>query len=219
MPRARSTGTSSTTSARRRRADAERSVAAILDAAVDALASDPEASMAEIARRAGVVRATIYVHFPTREALLEAVTERSIAEAVEVIAAAEPERGEPAEALQRVLIVAWRYLERYHALVAINTQLPQAELRRRHRPVLQLLQPLIERGQRGGTFRSDLPAQWHLSMLLALIHPASGELQAKRVPPTEIESALLTTVLGALGATTDDKGRRRRRGGETPSRR
>jgi len=219
MPRARSTGTSSTTSARRRRADAQRSVAAILDAAVYALASDPEASMAEIARRAGVVRATIYVHFPTREALLDAVTERSIAEAAEVIAAAEPERGDPAEALKRVLTAAWRYLERYHALVAINTQLPQAELRRRHRPVLQLLQPLIERGQRGGTFRSDLPAQWHLSMLLALIHAASGELQAKRVPPTEIESALLTTVLGALGATTDDKGRRRRRGGETPSRR
>jgi hypothetical protein len=82
---------------------------------------------------------------------------RSIAEAVEVIAAAEPERGDPAEALQRVLIVAWRYLERYHALVAINVQLPQAELRRRHQPVLALLQPLIERGQRAGTFRSDLP--------------------------------------------------------------
>jgi AcrR family transcriptional regulator len=95
--------------------------------------------MAEIARRAGVVRATIYVRFPIREVLIEAVTERSSGEAVEMIAVAEPERGDPAEALQRVLIAAWRFLERYHALVALNTQLPQAELRRRHRPVLALL--------------------------------------------------------------------------------
>jgi AcrR family transcriptional regulator len=202
MPAPGRTRSTASQSARRRRADAERSVAAILDAAVDALASDPEVSMAEIARRAGVVRATIYVHFPTREALLEAVTKRSIAEAVAVIAAAEPDRGDPAEALQRVVTAAWRYLERYHALVEINTQLPQAKLRRRHRPVLTLLQPLIERGQRTGAFRSDVPAQWHLSMLLALIHAASGELQAKRLPAAKIEVALVSTVLGGLGATT-----------------
>ncbi|MGH8714879.1 MAG: TetR family transcriptional regulator [Casimicrobiaceae bacterium] len=54
-------------SARNRRADAERSIVAITNAALEALASDPDVSMAAIARRAGVVRATIYMHFPTRE--------------------------------------------------------------------------------------------------------------------------------------------------------
>src|SRR6266498_1296277 len=201
------TGNASAQGKRRRRADAERSVARILDAAVDALASDPEVSMAEIARRAGVVRATIYVHFPTRESLLEAVTERAIAEVTQVMAAAEPDRGDPAEALQRVLRAAWRELGRFHALVGINIRLPQAELRCRHRPVLALLGSLIERGQRASTFRSDIPAAWHLSMLLALIHAASGELQSKRLPAAEIESALATTVLGALSATaaSDDE--------------
>src|SRR3954466_2635573 len=87
----------------RRRADAERSIARILDAAVDSLGEDQEASMSAIARRAGVVRATIYVHFPTREALLEAVTHRAFDEVAAGIAAAEPERGEPAEALARVV--------------------------------------------------------------------------------------------------------------------
>ncbi len=38
---------------KRRRADAERNIASIVDAALEALASDPEVSMAEIARRAG----------------------------------------------------------------------------------------------------------------------------------------------------------------------
>jgi AcrR family transcriptional regulator len=186
------------TPAPRRRADAERSVARILDAAVDALASDPEASMAEIARRAGVVRATIYVHFPTRDALIDAVTERAIAEATATIKAAEPGRGAASDALRRVVISAWRTLERYHALVAINTRLPQAELHARHRPVLELLAPLIERGQRDGSFRSDVPATWHLSMVMALIHAASAELHAGRMPEEHAEASLSATVLGAL---------------------
>jgi AcrR family transcriptional regulator len=184
---------------RRRRADAERSVSRILEAAVDALASDPEASMAEIARRAGVVRATIYVHFPDRKTLLAAVTERAISEVAEVIKEAEPERGHPAEALGRVVAAAWRSLGRFHALVAINTRLPQAELHRRHLPVLEQLQPLIERGQQDGVFRVDVSPAWHLSMLLAIVHTASAELRAGRASADDIEAAVVETVLGAVG--------------------
>ena len=185
----------------RRRADAERSIAQIMDAAVDALASDPEASMAEIARRAGVVRATIYVHFPTRETLIDAVTERAIAEVSAAIATAEPDRGEPVEALRRVVATTWEKLGRYHPLVAINTQLPDAELRHRHAPVLGALEPLIQRGQKEGAFRADVPVAWHLSMLLALMHAASAEVQGGRLPAAEAEAAVTATVLGALTAT------------------
>lgn len=182
----------------RRRADAERSVARILDAAIDALASDPEASMAEIARQAGVVRATIYVHFPTRDALIDAVTERAITEVTRVVEAADPARGDPADALRRVITAAWRGLGRFHALVAVNTRLPQAELHRRHQPLLAMLEPLIARGQRDGTFRSEVSPIWHLSMILALVHAASAELRAGHVAPDEVEAAIVATVLGAL---------------------
>jgi TetR/AcrR family transcriptional repressor of mexCD-oprJ operon len=192
----------------RRRADAERSIARILDAAVDALGDDQEASMAEIARRAGVVRATIYVHFPTREALLDAVTERAFAEVAAVIAAAEPDRGDPADALSRVVGATWRTLGRYHALVAINTgEQTHEELHHRHGSVLGTLLPLIQRGQADGVFRADVPAGWHLAMIMALIHAGSAELRARRVPEPDAETALVGTVLGAVvtpGAHTTD---------------
>ena len=181
-----------------RRADAQRSIERILDATLDALASDPEASMAAIARRAGVVRATVYVHFPTREKLIEAVTQRAISDVTEAIQSVEPARGDPADALRRVVTAAWRTLGRFHTLVEVNARLPQADLHAMHRPVLAILVPLIERGQRDGTFRRDVPVAWHLSMLLALIHAASSELSAGRMPHAAVEAALVRTVLGAI---------------------
>jgi AcrR family transcriptional regulator len=184
---------------RHRRADAERSVAAILDAALEALASDPDSSMSEIARRAGVVRATIYVHFATREALLDAVMEHAVAEVAEAARAAEPQRGEPLEALDRVLRATWRELSRFHALLALNTaRLSPEELHRRHLPVLDQLAPLIERGQAAGVFRSDLPVTWHLAVVRAIVHAASSEIRSGRIREADAEAAMLSTAAAAV---------------------
>ena len=185
---------------RRRRADADRNIAAILDAAIDALAGDLDASMAEIARRAGVVRATVYMHFPTRDELIDAITAKGVAEAAAAIAEAEPERGDASEALARVVTAAWQALGRFHALIAINARRPDAEFHALHAPVLALLQPLIERGQADGSFRAGVSPRWHVTMILALVHSASGELRAGQMTVEEVEPALIQTVAGAVAA-------------------
>jgi AcrR family transcriptional regulator len=94
--------------------------------------------------------------------------------------------------------VTWRALGRFHALIALNSRQSSVELRRRHEAVLAVLEPLIARGRRDGTFRADVPVQWHLSMILALVHAASAELREGRVPADRVEAAVVATVLGAL---------------------
>src|SRR5262245_57392550 len=180
------------------RADARRSVERILDAAVQEL-SQGSASMGAVAVRAGVARATLYAHFPTREALIEAVTERAIAECMETIRAAEPNTGEPAEALARVLSAAWRALGRYHGLVAITTaHLDPASQHAPHEPVLGLTRPPVERGQKSGAFNPNVPTSWLLTVVLELMHTASRELSGGRVSANKAERALLATALGAV---------------------
>jgi AcrR family transcriptional regulator len=187
------------TARRRRRSDADRSVQAILEAALEALAGDPDASMAEIARRAGVVRATIYAHFPTRESLLDAVMERAVTDVADAMTNADPQRGEPKEALDRVLRATWKELGRFHALLAINTaRLSAKELHRRHLPMTTQLWPLIERGQKSGDFRSDLPVSWHVAVIRAIVHTASAELQSGRISETDVEGVMLATALAAI---------------------
>jgi len=190
-------------SVRKRRADAERNIQAIIDAALEALASDPDASMAAIARRAGVVRATIYMHFPTREALLDAVMEDAVAQVAEATRAAEPTQGEPEEALQRVLRATWSKLSDFQTLLAINTsRLSAKELHRRHQPVMTQFVPLIERGQAKGVFRRDVPVSWHLAMIRAIAHAASAEVRSGRISASEVEPAMLTTALAAVSPTS-----------------
>lgn len=58
---------------RRQRSDAALNAARLLEVARHRFAADPNASMAALAEEAGVSRGTLYRHFPSREALVEAV--------------------------------------------------------------------------------------------------------------------------------------------------
>lgn len=128
------------------------------------------------------MRATIYVHFPTREALIGAITDRALAEATDALRAAAPDEGEPADALARMLAASWRTLGRYHTLVAINARLGPEHMRALHQPIVRLVRPLLKRGQASGAFNPDLPIEWMLTVLLELMHAASREVTAGRSP-------------------------------------
>jgi AcrR family transcriptional regulator len=181
---------------RRRRADAEHNIAAILDAAVQVLGRRPDASMAEIAAAAGVTRQTVYAHYESRELLLRAVAERALAQALAAIDAVKPQRGAAPEALARLVPVWWHTVGRHaRVLEALADAFPDSrDVHDLHAPILTRLQRVIRRGQRSGDFDRSLPAGWIAAAFLGLMHTAADEVAAGRLDPDEAGRALERTI-------------------------
>lgn len=190
---------------RPRRADAERNTAAIVDAGLDCFLADPQASMAAVARAAGVSRVTLYSHFPTREALLDAALDRAVDEAAATLEALDGEGG-AAEAgaeedLGLLVRSSWRILDRHSAVfAAVSAALPPERLRERHDRILAPVRRLIGRGRESGELRTDLSADWLVTVVYTLVHAAAAEVQAGRMAPAEAPEILTATVLAAVTA-------------------
>jgi AcrR family transcriptional regulator len=142
---------------RPKRADARRNYDKIVEAAREAFAAGGAAtSLEEIARRAGVGIGTLYRHFPSRQALLEAVYAHEVDEICRK--AAVPAEGDEWEAL-----VGW--LRQFVGYMATKQALAQelldyvtrdAPLFTSCRASIQAAgQPLLERAQRAGVVRRD----------------------------------------------------------------
>src|ERR1700734_3238587 len=145
----------------RQQATADRNVAAILDATEELLARRGQASISAVAKHSGVSRVTVYAHFPTAEALLEAAVERAVGQTMSALQAANLDEGPPVEALERLVATAWRPLARYSAMAqAVAEQMTPEAVARTHRAAHHTLGALVERGRADGSFRSDLPVRW-----------------------------------------------------------
>jgi AcrR family transcriptional regulator len=183
----------------RRRADAERSIAAIIEAGLRCFVARPDVSMSDIAREAGISRVTLYAHFPSREALLDAVLEQAVTEANAALDADDRTDLPAREALVRLLHSSWRILDRHGSLrSAVAQGLPETRVRERHERVLDRVRALIVRGQREGAFRTDLPRDWLVTVMYSLLHATADEVLAGRLDPGEAPDVLESTVLSAF---------------------
>ncbi|MEU1630563.1 TetR/AcrR family transcriptional regulator [Streptomyces sp. NPDC020096] len=184
------------------RADANRR--RLMDVALAELLRDPDASMDQIARAAGVVRRTVYGHFPSRDALISALTDDAAEAVAAAHAAALRDVEDPAEALTRSILAVWEIADRYRLLVALAQRSVTVEgIMRRLEPVRRACAELLQRGLDQGVFTSPLPAE-----ALAYVHEQVlfGLMQAVNdgvLPPDKAGSAAAVTALTAAGVPTD----------------
>jgi AcrR family transcriptional regulator len=180
------------------RADANRR--RILDVALAELLRDPDASMDQIARAAGVVRRTVYGHFPSREALISTLVDEAVEALSAAHAAGREEVRDPAEAVARSVLAVWAIADRYRLLVALAQRTVTMQgIRERLAPVRQESIGLLQRGLDEEVFSSPLPAPAlayvHEQMLFAVMEAVNDGLLAAR----EAGRCAAVTVLTAAG--------------------
>ena len=183
---------------RRQRSDARQSVAAVLDAAIRTLAERPDASMDEIARAAGVSRQTVYAHFPSRDALIDAVIEQVSAEFTVMFDGLDLDKQTPARALTLLLEAGWKIAARYPFLWLQPAVDPDKDAER-HAPVLDRMLDIVKRGQASGDFDASFSPHWLLSASLALGRAAEDEVKAGRMTTEQATDAIQQGMLRLLG--------------------
>jgi AcrR family transcriptional regulator len=158
---------------RKPRADAMRNRERLLEVAKDAFTrSGANASLEEIAKQAGVGPGTLYRHFPTREALLEAVYRSEM----EKLAVAEQKLARelpPIEALRAWLLLFVDAIAAKQLIApAVNTLVgdPKKMFESSYAQMWDAVRALVKRAIRSGDIRKDLDP---LDLLRALIGVAN----------------------------------------------
>ncbi|MFE0132559.1 TetR/AcrR family transcriptional regulator, partial [Streptomyces sp. NPDC059037] len=180
------------------RADANRR--RILDVAVTELLRDPDASMDQIARAAGVVRRTVYGHFPSRDALIDAIVERAV-EAVETAHAAGRDGiDDPAEAVAGSLLAVWEVADRYRLLLSLSHRsVTMGSIRERLGCVHESGLAIFQRGLDDGTFVTPLPTRALGYVLEGILFAVMEAVNDGVVPAQKAGRSTAQTVVSPAG--------------------
>ncbi len=162
---------------RNRRSDAQRNRERILEVAKGAFTRyGADASLDEIAKTAGVGPGTLYRHFPTRDALIEAVYRSEVeklAEAARGFAAAMS----PVEALRAWLLLFVDYVAAKHIIApALNSVAGgPTRLYEGSRSLIQrAIDELVKSAKKSGAVRRDVDASDLLRAVIGVSYVGSG---------------------------------------------
>ncbi|WP_042414224.1 TetR/AcrR family transcriptional regulator [Streptacidiphilus anmyonensis] len=160
----------------RRRADAARNRARILDAAQDAFIEyGADVPLDEIAKRAGIGNATVYRHFPDRRALVRGVVLEVMERAISVAEQAYAEESDPFEALSRLVhdAVNWK-IGALCPMLSEWTDLDEAEVFSTKERLDGVVQTIVSAAQAAGTLRDDIGSNDVLMAVAQLVRPFPG---------------------------------------------
>jgi AcrR family transcriptional regulator len=175
----------------------------ILDVALEVLGQNPDAGMGEVASAAGVVRRTVYGHFPTRTDLVRSLTQRAVNEITDVLTEVDSADGAADAVWADFIARLWPLAHRYRVLLALRRGEYGAEIHDLLGPVDTILADLVQRGQDSGVFGRHLPADILSQVALATVFSIADNDLSKQTPGARAATITSLLMLGVPEVRAD----------------
>ncbi|MEU0298726.1 helix-turn-helix domain-containing protein [Streptomyces sp. NPDC006175] len=168
----------------------------VLRATADLLSRKATATTEEVARAAGISRATLNRHFPGRDALVRALEDFGIAECEAALDTACLEEGPAEEAVRRLIRAIEPHASLLTFLYSENQLFEGGQQNPGWSRIDDRLTDLFRRGQEEGAFRIDLSAAWLAEALYGLLAAGSWAVIEGRVARNDFTHMIVELLLG-----------------------
>lgn len=177
---------------------------AIIEAAFQVFGRDPGASLADIAERAGVGRATLHRHFKGRDDLMVALAQTAMRELDQAVDAAVADATSYTEALEISLATIIPLADRQWFLAREPVEHDQEVMAGYQRQVRELADA-IDAAKAEGSFGSDVPTSWIVQAFDHLVYAAWESVRTGEATASQAATLAWRTLTKGLRASDDDR--------------
>ncbi|MEM7430069.1 MAG: TetR/AcrR family transcriptional regulator, partial [Pseudomonadota bacterium] len=164
----------------------------------------PGASLAEVAKLAGVGRATLHRHFSSRETLMLALARTAMEELDTAIEAAAADAESHTDALRRILTAAIPLAERQWFLTH-EPVMQDPAIKAAYRSDHEALCAAVDAAKAEGTFDPTVPTRWIAEAYEGLIFTAWAMVRDEEITPNQAADLAWRTLTGGLAAVRPDQ--------------
>ncbi len=169
-----------------------------MDAAMTALADNPEASLSAIADAAGVSRATLHRYFPARQALIDTISLQAIQETDAAVNAIDWEGMTSQDYLLAVFEAVIPLGDRYHVLSRVPLDAASDAVREAYARQLRGVDTMVQWMAREGLVAPRVPVAWAALVIDSLIYAAWTAVREGAVAPRDAAALACRTCLRGL---------------------
>lgn len=177
----------------------KKSTRALLDASFQILLTNPHASLSEIASQAGVGRATLYRHYPSREHLIAAIAVESLVLLKQQMQPIVDSNQQGIEAVQTLVDSLLPFADRFHFLQMVWTTVDMdQEVWGLYQELMAMIRGWVLQGQEQGEIKANLSVVWIVSMLDSMMYSASWLIAHGQMTEQEVRRQFMTTLIRGI---------------------